>query len=295
LLVTPSIDVPADVRRASAIALPALLALSLTSWQAHAAEPTNSALPAWAPPPKPNVVEDRFRVEVTLLGAGFDTQVRVDPSLTQPGTVINAEDDLGLDSSQLLPMAEITLLPGDHHLIRLSGLSSRRSANTILDETIVFDQEVYLPGERVDSTLNLTMLGLTYGNRFLLKRRGELTASFGIQVVEVEANAVVRNRVVREAESTVAPLPLIGLEGRYDFTQRWSAEARVQYVSGQYEDIDGTVLDARAAVTWRMNPYVVFGLGYRSFSVEVDSRDPDEPGFVDMSIDGPQLFMRASL
>ena len=119
--------------------------------------------------------------------------------------------------------------------------------------------------------------------------------SFGVQVVEVEANAAVRSRVVREAESTVAPLPLIGLEGRYDFTQRWSAEARIQYVSGQYQDIDGTVMDARAAVTWRMNPYLVFGLGYRSFSVEVDSRDPDEPGFVDMTIDGPQLFMRASL
>jgi hypothetical protein len=291
LLVTHSID----PRRASAAAFPTLLALSLASWQAHAAEPTNSALPAWAPAPKPNVVEDRFRVEVTLLGAGYDTEVRIDPSLSQPGTLINAEDDLGLDSSQFLPMAEITLLPGDHHLVRLSGFSSRRSANTILDETIAFDDEVYLPGERVDSMLNLTMFGLTYGNRFLVKRRGELTVSFGVQVVEVEANAVVRSRVVREAESTVAPLPLIGLEGRFDFTQHWSGEARIQYVSGQYQDIDGTVMDARAAVTWRMNPYLVFGLGYRSFSVEVDSRDPDEPGFVDMTIDGPQLFMRASL
>ena len=83
------------------------------------------------------------------------------------------------------------------------------------------------------------MFGLTYGNRFLVHRRGEVTASFGIQVVEVEANAVVRSRVVREAESTVAPLPLIGLEGRYDFDQRWSVEARVQYLTGEYDDVDG--------------------------------------------------------
>ena len=147
----------------------------------------------------------------------------------------------------------------------------------------------------VDSTLNLTMFGLTYGNRFLVKQRGELTASFGIQVIEVQANAVVRNRVVRDEESTVVPLPMIGLEGRYDFNSHWSAEARVQYVGGNYEDIDGTVMDARIAATWRMNPYLVFGLGYRSFTIEVDSADPDEPGFVDMSIAGPQLFMRASL
>ena len=132
-----------EARLARRTTLPVLLALSLTTLQAAAAEPANS-LPAWAPAPKPNVIEDRFRIEITLLNAGFDTTVRVDPSLTQQGTEISAEDDLGLDDSQLLPMAEITLLPGDHHLIRLSGLSSRRSANTIIDETIVFDQDVYL-------------------------------------------------------------------------------------------------------------------------------------------------------
>ena len=32
-----------------------------------------------------------------------------------------------------------------------------------------------------------------------------------------------------------------------------------------------------------MNPYLVFGLGYRSFQIDVDSADPDSSGFVDMS------------
>jgi hypothetical protein len=282
-------------RLVHAARLTTLLSLSLAAAQSFAADATNPALPDWAPAPKPNVIEDRFRLEVMLLGAGYDTKVRVDESLSQQGTLISAEDDLGLDDTQFLPMVELTLLPGERHLVRLSGLSSRRSAQTIIDETIEFDDEVYLPGERVDSSLNLTMFGLTYGNRFLVGQRGELTASFGIQVIEVEANAVVRSRIVREAESTVAPLPLIGLEGRYDFTQEWSAEGRVQYLTGEYDDIEGDVLDARLAVTWRMNPYLVFGLGYRSFSIDVDSRDPDTPGLVDMSIAGPLLFMRASL
>jgi hypothetical protein len=282
-------------RLAHAARLLTLLALGSTTAPAFSAEATNPALPEWAPPPKPNVVEDRFRVEIMLLFAGYDTKVRVDESLSQQGTLISAEDDLGLEDSQLLPMLEVTLLPGDHHLIRLAGLSSRRSAQKVIDREIVFDDEVYLPGERVDSMLNLTMFGLTYGNRFLVRQRGELTASFGIQVFEVEANAVVRSRVVREAESTVAPLPLIGLEGRYDFNQQWSAEGRVQYLTGEYDDIDGEVLDARLAVTWRMNPYLVFGLGYRSFTIDIDSQDPDTPGLVDMSLAGPLLFMRASL
>lgn len=251
--------------------------------------------PSWSPEPKPRVIEDRLRVEITLLGASIDTKLRVDQSLTQPGTEIDAEDDLGLDDSELMPQAEITLLPGKHHLLRFSGLTTRRSASHVIDQEIFFDDEVYEPGERVDSELDLKMFGLTYGYRFIVHERAELTGTFGIQVASVDSNAVVRSRVIREAESGVAPLPLVGVEGRYDFTDRWSAEGRLQYLTANVNDVDGSILDARIAVTWRLNPYLVFGLGYRSFEIDVDSRDPEDPGRVDMKIAGPLLFARASL
>jgi hypothetical protein len=254
-----------------------------------------SNLPDWAPKPPPRIIEDRFRVEVLLLGANLDTTLRVDASVSDPGAVISAEDDLGLDDSQLLPQAEITLLPGERHLLRLSGLSSQRSAQQVLERTIEFDDEVYLAGELVDSELNLTMFGLTYGYRFLVRDRAELTGTLGIQIADVEANAVVRSRVVRDAESGVAPLPLAGVEGRYDFSDRWSAEGRLQYLTVDVGQVDGEILDARAAVTWRMNPYLVFGLGFRRLAIKADSRDEDTPGLVDMTMDGPVLFMRASL
>lgn len=264
---------------------------------AHAAEnkPGNDRLPQWAPKPPPNVVEDRFRVEVMVLNAGLDTDLRIDPNLTVPGTPINAEDDLGLDDSDLLPLAEITLLPGERHLIRLSGFGIRRSAQKLIERTIVFDEQTYLAGERVDSTLNLTMLGLTYGYSIVKTRDVDVALTFGVQVIEAEANAVVRSRVVRDAETGVTPLPMVGVEGRFDFNERWSAEARLQYLSVEFDEIDGSVLDARVALTWRKNPHLVFGLGYRNFAVEVESRDIDTPGIVDVQMAGPLLFMRASL
>ena len=274
----------------------ACLALSLFS-VANAADkkPTNDKLPDWAPQPKPHVIEDRFRVEVMTLSADLDTDLRVDPTLATQGTLINAEDDLGLDDHKLMPLAELTLLPGERHLIRLSGFSLRRAASQAIDQTIVFDDQTYLPGERVDSTLNLTSFGLTYGYSIYKSQRLDVALSFGVQIVEVEANAVVRSRVVRDSETGVTPLPLAGLEGRFDFNDRWSLEARVQYLSVEFDEIDGSVLDARGALTWRMNPYLVFGLGYRQFDVKVDSRDTDDPGLFDMTMAGPVLFLRASL
>jgi hypothetical protein len=250
---------------------------------------------AWSPKKPPRLIEDRLRLEVGASAVSMDTQVRVDPSVTEPGTKIAAEDDLGLDDFKVLPYIELTLLPGEHHLVRLSAFSVRRSAQNVIDEQIVFDDEVYEANERVDSTLNIALVGLTYGYRFIAVEKGELAATFGIQIAEVEANAVVRSRVVREAESGVAPIPLAGLEGRFSFSSRWSAEARVQYLGGAYEDIEAFIFDARAALTWRQNPHLIWGLGYHTFRIKVDSEDEDNSGRVDMSFDGPQLFLRASL
>lgn len=252
-------------------------------------------LPAWAPGPKPRVIEDRFRVEVNVLRAGNDTKLRVDPTALQQGTLIDTEGDLGLEEDQVLTQAELTLLPGERHLIRLSALSSRRSAQTIIDRQITFGDDVYNVNERVDSELDLSLFGLTYGYRFFVHNRAELTGTFGIQIASVEANAEVRSRVNREAEDGVAPLPLLGVEGRFDFTDRWSAEARFQYLSANIDEVEGSIMDGRLALTWRLNPYLVFGLGYRRFSVEIDSRNLDDPGRVDMKIAGPLLFARASL
>jgi len=266
-----------------------LLTISVAATPAHAADPD------WWPKPAPRVSEDVLRAEILVLQAGFDTKLRVDNSAVLQGTEIAAEDDLGLQTSQLLAQGELTLLPGDHHLVRLSGLSSHRSASKFIDKEIVFDDQTYLVGERVDSELNLTMVGLTYGYRLIARDRGELTGTFGIQVAQVQANALVRSRVLRDAESGVAPLPLVGLEGRFDLSTRWSFEARLQYLTVNISDVDGSILDWRMGLTWRANPHWLFGLGYRQFNVNVDSKNEGTPGFVDLTIGGPMLFMRASL
>jgi hypothetical protein len=279
--------------------IPALALVPAVSVAADATPPpaaeSPSKLPDWAPKPPPNVVEDRLRVEVNLFGASPQTQLRVDESPTLQGTEIDAEKDLGLDDFQLLPQVEFTLLPGERHLVRLSAFAIHRSAQKRIEKPISFDNEDYVVGELVDSRLNMTMFGLTYGYRFLVHQRAEISATFGVEVADVQANAVVRSRVVRESESGVAPLPLVGIEGRFDFTPRWAVEARAQYLKVDVSQVDGSILDARLALTWRLNPYLALGLGYRTFQIDVDSQDEDTPGFVDLSVDGPLLFVRASL
>ncbi len=241
------------------------------------------------------VVEDRLRLEIGAFGAGIDTILRVDQSPILRGSEISGENDLALANAKVLPQLELTLLPGSRNLIRLSSMSLRRSAQTQLSRRILFDDQVYLANERVSSTLDFALFGLAYGYQFLKSERFDVAATIGVQIAEIEANAIVTNRVLRDAESGVAPLPVLGIEGRAFLGPRWSVEGRVQYLSVDIKEVAGSFVDARLSALWRMGPHLAAGLGYRYFNLSVDSRSARTPGRMDFSIAGPVVFMQASL
>jgi hypothetical protein len=282
-----------------------LIAIGLTFAAANA-----SAQSYLSPEPPPNSVEDRFRLELDLFQGSYDTRMRLDlvvpvagmNPIVIPGTELSAEDDLGLPSSQLLGQIELTLLPGKHHLIRFNALSMRREGSAVLTKPVLWGNSVYVVGDRIDSHFNLTMVGLTYGYLPFRTDRFELGATFGIQIASVDANAV-STRNTRSDESADGPVPLIGIEARYDFSRRWSVDGRFQYLSlGLIEKagvdlsgVEGQITDFRVALRWRQNQHFVYGLGYRSYNVDVNATESDPSGMVTMSLSGPLLFIQASL
>jgi hypothetical protein len=264
-----------------------------------------------SPDPAPTSIADRFRLEVGLFSGSYDTKIRLDNVTTSaggvvtvvPGTEVSGEDDLGLASSQYLGQGELTLLPGKHHMIRLSGLSMKREGSNVLTRTIKWGNSTYNAGERVDSHLNFSMIGLTYGYLPFRSDRFELGVSFGIQIASISANAEVRSRSLRSDESAAGPIPLLGIEGRYDFTPRWSIDARIQHLSltligsagVDLSGVDGTITDGRIAIRWRQNQHVVYGLGYRQFNIDVNAPTTDPAGMISLALSGPLLFVQASL
>lgn len=257
--------------------------------------PLAAAQPPWEKDPPPRLVEDILRVEINVMSASYDTTARVDPNLEEPGTTFSAEDDLKIDDAEYLIAGEITLLPGTRHLVRLSGLNTQRSGHTRLQRELEYDDQFYEVDEVVDSTLNLRLFGLTYGFKLIANERMELTPTLGVQIGEYSSNAVVRSRVTREPSGDIAPVPVIGLDARFDFSRRWSAEGRVEYVKVELDEIEASLLDWRLGVTYRFNPHFVAGVGYRSFNIDAESFNEDSSGLVDMTITGPLLYVRASL
>jgi hypothetical protein len=250
---------------------------------------------SWEEEPPPYLIEDRMRFELSGFFASIDTQLRRDPSLQSRGTRINVEDDLSMAKWRVLPLAELTFLPGMRYFLRLSSLDQRRHSEKVLLRDIVFDQDVYFRNDHVDSEMNIRLVGLTQGYRLFRPARGELALTFTLQIADVTTNIVVPNRFIRQADSGVAPLPMVGIEGRWDLSSRWSTEGRMQILRAVVNGIYGQILDWRLAATWRANPHLLFGLGYRRFDVKLDSHDESIAGRFNFTLKGPELYLRASL
>jgi len=250
----------------------------------------------WEQTPPPHLVEDRLRLDVSLWSMGINTVLRADATPSQPGTTLDGESDVGLSKGGLRPDIELTLLPGQRHLIRINGFSSRRDGTATLTRTVVFDNNTYTVGQVVKSTLNLDMLGVGYGYRLLKAPRYELDLGLDVQISSVEANVFAPNSgIKREADEGVAPVPLLDVEGRWEVWRKWQLLGRYRWVGAHGNDVKGHVTDWRAGVQWQYNQHLGIGLHYRSFAIAVDSSSDNHPGAVRLDYKGLQLGVRASM
>ncbi len=274
---------------------PALLAPALALL---AAATVNAAeQPVWDTEPAPRVIADKLAFEFGVTFGGLTTNARVDEDPENQGTLFNAEDDFGLDDTAIVATPELTLFPGQRSLLRLSGLSIRRHATKTMEAgtSIIYEGDEFVEGDVVSSSFDIRTVDLIYGYQFLKRQNYSLALMLGIQVADVKTNAVVRGEATREPTGDTAPVPVIGAEGQIGFLNRYAVEARVQYSKISTDDIEGSLLDARLGIVWQPNPHLAVGIGYRTFSLEAESRSEDSAGLADFTMSGPLLYARASL
>ncbi len=267
------------------------LALGLGSLSAHAEV---RQMP-WETAPPPRVIEDRLRLEMGVWNANINTVLREDATPSQPGTVLDGESDTGLADSALMGDIELTLLPGQRHLVRVFGFSSHRSGSAVLTHNIAFDGNIYLTGQTVKSVFNLDMLGVGYAWRLLKKPTYEVDLGLDVQISDVEANVYVPQMTVREADEGVLPLPMVDIEGRWEVRPKWLLEARYRWLDGSGGDVTGTITDWRVGVQWQFMQHLGVGLHYRNFNTSVDSASTSNPGALRLDYKGAQLSFRASM
>ncbi|NJO12607.1 MAG: porin family protein [Gammaproteobacteria bacterium] len=241
-----------------------------------------------------NPNDERLRLSAGVFAADSRTELRLDSDAGTLGTLVNAEQDLGLRDHSDAGDVEVELRVRDRHRIRFNYFKLDRNASQALSRQIRFGDDVYNVNDVVTSAIDMRNFGVTYSYEFLRFERYELGASFGVNLVELDATAAVAARNIREQESRTGPTPTVGVHTLFRITKRIHAELRAEYMQLHIDDFEGTVTNLRGALIYRFNDSLGVGLGYALLETEVESEQLQDTGRFSIANDGALLFVRVA-
>jgi len=237
---------------------------------------------------------ERVRLSLGVMRLSSTTDLRLDSKQGVQGTPIDAENDLGLDSSDFEPKFQAMVRVGERHRLRFDYFTLDRTGQTTLASPIVFRDVVLQPGDPVQTKLSLRTLGISYGYSFIHREKFELAATIGINDTDISTRARVstQTRHVDQSEDQAGPFPTIGLDATYVLSKRFYFDARAQYFKLAVDHLSGALTFYEAAALYRLRPNISFALGYAAVKADLTSRQTTTSGFFDFSTKGPEFFVR---
>ncbi len=276
----------------------AVASLPLWSLSGWAAEPAATDAPRLLlQPPRESIaspITDRFALRGSVSHSSIDSVIRKDPLPLVQGTTLSGEDTLGMDDARVQASLELMFRLTPRHRIRADFHQIKRTGDATLDELVLFGGQIYRINDRVVSDMDMRTLGLTYTYSVLKKERFELGFGFALHLLQAEGESRVPARLVRESFDVAGPFATLATDATWRMTNRFSLNARAQYLSGNVDAIDGSFADYHADMQFRVRPNLALGLGYSQQRYRIDSLDPSFAGRFVLKVGGPEAFVRVS-
>jgi hypothetical protein len=261
------------------------LALALAGMLAHAdgdyMSPTN----------------ERVRLSLGIVRESASTDVQVDDAAGNPGTEFNAEDALGLDRARIEPKFQAMVRVEERHRLFFDYFALDRSdTQTLGQPPIAFGNVILQSGSAVQTTLNLSAFGVTYGYSFLHSESFELAGTFGLEVTDISIQARQQTPAynVDQREDEAGPFPVLGLAATWVVSERFYFDARGQYLNVAVNHLQGSLGIYEIAGLYRFRPNVSFALGYSAVRASLSSTQATKAGYFDFDAKGPELFVRVA-
>ncbi len=280
--------------------LPMLVALSLASLAMPALADRDPYSGAPLPPAKrepASPITDHFYIRAAFYAPKFDTNFRVDPSNAPAGTTgtpVNAENDLGLAHRQHKGRVEFMFRMRDRNKVRVDYYEANRTGNQVLANDIVFGNETFPAGQTAVTEFDLQQFDITYTYSFIRTSHFEVGTGLAAYFLQVDVIGQVPAQNLRQEVSAATPFPALPLDLTWRVSSRWAATARAAFLKVNHHDLSGRYWDNHADIQYRWVPNFVVGAGWSSIRTDLTRVGGSFPGVVDMTISGPELFVRFS-
>jgi hypothetical protein len=245
---------------------------------------------AWTTHPS---LQDRWNFQLGVFVPSVDTKARLNSSTRAIGTEISFEDDLGFSDRETTGAFLGSVRLGERWRIEAEYLPLRRSSSRAVSRTINWGDNVYTVGTVVSGDFDSDVFRISGGYSFIKDAKKELGISLGLHATDFKISLAATG-VGGQTADTLAPLPTIGVYGAYAFTPRWLVSGRLDYLSLNYGDYDGSLVNFNVGVDYRFSRNFGVGIAYRYVDYDLIVTKSKFNGSVNYQFNGPLLYVVGS-
>ncbi len=235
---------------------------------------------------------DRFSVSVGVFFADRDTRTSVDGDIPGSGTDVDLENDLGFNKSDSVFRFDGYFRFNEKHRLDFSAFDLSRTGSKQITEEFVWKDTLYPVDVLVNASLDLSIYRLAYTWSFMRRDNGYLGASAGVYVADIGTSIAAESIGRSSSGGVTAPLPVFGLRGQYDFSEKWSFRGSAEIFAIEYGDYSGTLYDVYAGLDYQLFEHAAIGVGINSVDIGVDITKPNFNGDLNWRYSGGLLFFK---
>lgn len=243
-----------------------------------------------------NLIQERGQVSLGTFLNNSEMKIRVDGE-SETGSIVDWDNTFGDEDVTRFRLDGLWRINERHHL-RLMYTDYSRTRIETIEEEIEWQDDVFPVDAVVTGKQSFEIIEAAYEYAFMRAEDYELAGSIGLHYTTFEAS--LRADVdlpggggtaeIGGPASVDAPLPVIGLHGMWRFGGNFYLDAHAQFFALSIDDFDGSIVNYRAAFIWQPRKYLGIGVGYDSFTIDVDVEKPRFTGSMDWTYAGPQVF-----
>jgi len=220
-----------------------------------------------------------------------DTLVRLDANNAPVGVFIDFAQTLGGQTSAAVGRFDGLYRFNDKHGLGFSWYTLRFTGYRDLRTEIDWGGDTYPIGTTVDSEIKFDIYKINYQYSVINSAEAELGGLIGLHVMDFGVSLNASGIGQARADSVTAPLPVLGLYARYNFTPRFSMYYNFQFFFIDYEDkISGGLQDALIGLEYRVSKHFAVGAALNRFNTSLESKEDMATLFVETRWRGTMLY-----
>ncbi|GMR14638.1 MAG: hypothetical protein BMS9Abin30_0243 [Gammaproteobacteria bacterium] len=248
-------------------------------------------------------LSDNFMVSLGIFKSDNSFTVAANGVINPDEDQIDFDDKVGVDSSSTLFNGQLRWKFGKQRKWSLWGQYFKNDATgeAVLEEDVEWQDIIFREGTFVEAGVKMEIVRVFVGRSLVKNPQHDFGIGIGVHNLSlgafIEGEILIDDGTTEFRQGDVSnsqPLPNVGTWWDFSPARNWLIHARVDWISANVGDLNGTLWNTVAGVNYQAFRNVGFDLSYQFFNLNLKVDSAEWIGEIDMRYSGPVLSVTAN-